>query len=166
MGDILYKAFDLLKKLSVEDQERIAWELIERVEDKAEWDTIVAKPLSRKWLETSANAALQTYGKSQKGLSMSFLSLPQDNMLRGESYWSQFDELPTKVRQLAEKNYRLWKANSRHPGLRFKQIHPTLPIFSFRVGMQHRSVGVETDDGKMVWFWIGSFEHFARQTAS
>ena len=35
-----------------------------------------------------------------------------------------------------------------------------LPIFSFRVGMQHRTVGVETADEKIVWFWVGSFEMF------
>jgi hypothetical protein len=97
---------------------------------------------------------------------MNFLSPSADNLLRGEAYWTAFDDQPVKVRQLAEKNYQLWRANSRHPGLRFKRIHPDLPIVSFRVGMEHQSVGVETDDGKVVWFWVGSFEHFERQLAA
>ena len=62
--------------------------------------------------------------------------------------------------KLAEENYHSWKENPWNPGLRFKQIYQSLPIFSFRVGMRHRTVGVETGDGKIVWFWVGSFETF------
>jgi hypothetical protein len=47
-----------------------------------------------------------------------------------------------------------------HPSLRFKQIHVEEPIFSFRVGMQHRAVGVQVEAGKIAWFWLGSFKHF------
>ncbi|NQV85016.1 MAG: hypothetical protein HQ494_14490 [Rhodospirillales bacterium] len=81
--------------------------------------------------------------------------------MREEPYWKHFDELPDDIRKLAEKNYRLWKENSGHPGLRFKKIHATLPIFSFRVGMRNRTVGVEVDDNKIAWFWVGSFENFS-----
>ncbi len=160
MGEILNKAFNLLKTLPEEDRERIAWEIIERVEDKAEWDKIVAAPDSQRWLETHAKAALKEYGKINKKLSLTFISIPMDNLLREESYWKHFDELPSDLRTLAEKNYHLWKENPNHPGLRFKKIHAELPVFSFRVGMLYRTVGVETEDGKVVWFWIGSFDHF------
>lgn len=37
MGEILNKAFELLKTLPDEGRERIAWEIIEHVEEKAEW---------------------------------------------------------------------------------------------------------------------------------
>lgn len=163
MGEILDKAFEALKKMPEEDQERIAWEIIGRVEDKAEWDSIVAAPNSQQWLETQAKKALKEAKRISKKLSLTFISLPQDNLLREESYWTNFDELPPEIRKLAEKNYQLWKENPQHPGLRFKKIHAELPIFSFRVGMQYRTVGVETNDGKIVWFWVGSFEHFEKQ---
>ena len=55
------------------------------------------------------------------------------------------------------------KKNPRNPGLRFKQIHDTMPVFSFRVGMRHRTVDIETDDAKIVWFWVRSFEAFKAQ---
>jgi len=162
MGKFLNQAFEALKTLPEEDRERIAWEIIERVEDKVEWDRIVSTPSSQQWLETQAKKALKKSQKISDKLSLTFISVPQDNLLREESYWSHFDKLPPQIRELAEKNYQLWKENPMKPGLRFKKIHVELPIFSFRVGMQHRTVGVETDDGKLVWFWIGSFELFEK----
>lgn len=160
MDNILQQAFDRLSTLPKIDRERIAWEIIERVEDKTEWDKIVSEKSSQDWLKTQAQRALKEAKKATKKLSLTFLSMPHENFLREEAYWKNFDELPLPVRQLAEKNYRLWKENSQHPGLRFKQIHPELPIFSFRVGMTYRTVGVETDEGEVIWFWIGSFQQF------
>jgi hypothetical protein len=160
--ELLNKAFEALKTLPAVDRDRIAWEIIERVEDKTEWDRIISAPESQQWLETEANKALREYGKISKKLSMIFVSVAQDNVLREAAYWKNFDDLPDEVRQLAEKNYRLWKENPRNPGLRFKKIHAGLPIFSFRVGMRHRTVGVETADEKIVWFWVGSFEMFEK----
>jgi len=160
MGEMLEKAIAALKTLPEADSERIAWEIIERVEDKTEWDRLISAPESQEWLENSARAALRAYEKTANKLTMNFVSLGLDNLLREEAYWQSFDELPEDIRKLAEKNYQLWKENTKNPGLRFKQIHQTAPVFSFRVGMRHRTVGTETDDGKIVWFWVGSFETF------
>lgn len=160
MENVLNRAFEALKTLPESDQERIAWEIIERVQDKTEWDRIIAAPESQRWLEREAKKALNAYVKIRHRLSVTFVSVAKDKLLRGDSYWQQFDDLPAEVRKLAEENYHSWKENPRNPGLRFKQIHQSLPIFSFRVGMRHRTVGVETGDGRVVWFWVGSFESF------
>ena len=160
MGEVLDRAFKALKTLPEADRERIAWEIIERVEDKTEWDRIIATPEAQAWLESAAKKALKEYTKIAKNLSMKFVSLGLDNLLREGTYWDTFDDLPEDMRKLAQTNYKLWKANPEAPGLRFKQIHDTLPVVSFRVGMKHRTVGVETPDGKVVWFWVGSFDTF------
>lgn len=162
MPDLLNKAFEALKTLPPEDRDRIAWEIIERVEDKSEWDRLIALPEARQWLEKESERALKKYRKMRKPLNQAFFSVSPDAMLRGESYWRHFDELPTDVRKLAERNYELWKNNPNHPSLRFKQIHPDRPVFSFRVGMRHRTVGVRAEDDRIVWFWMGSFEHFRK----
>ncbi len=109
---------------------------------------------------------LKGVGKIRKKFFVIFISISQENLLREESYWKHFDELPPEIRLLAEKNYHLWKENPQHPGLRFKKIHAELPIFSFRVGMRYRTVGVETKSEKIAWFWIGSFEHFKNEINS
>lgn len=63
--------------------------------------------------------------------------------------------LPAIVRQQARSAYRLWRANHSHPGLQFKRIHSTEPIFSVRVGLGWRALGI-VDGQTMSWFWIGS----------
>jgi hypothetical protein len=39
--------------------------------------------------------------------------------------------------------------------LRFKLVHPTRPIYSVRIGLAYRALGVRDGDG-IIWFWIGS----------
>jgi hypothetical protein len=39
--------------------------------------------------------------------------------------------------------------------LRFKHVHPTEPIYSVRISLDYRALGVLQDDD-IVWFWIGS----------
>ena len=160
MVDMLNKAFEALKTLPKEDRDRIAWEILDRVEDKSEWDRLIALPEAHRWLEKEAAVALKKYKKMSRPLDVSFVSVDRDAMLREDAYWRHFDELPLAVRKLATDNYELWKKNPNHPSLRFKQIHPDRPIFSYRVGMRHRTVGVQSSDDRIVWFWMGSFEHF------
>lgn len=163
MGEVLDRAFKALKTLPEAERERIAYEIIERVEDKTEWDRIITSPAAQAWLESASKKALKEYAKIAKNLSMKFISMGLDNLLREGAYWETFDDLPEDVRKLAQKNYRLWKDNPDAPGLRFKRIHPELAVMSFRVGMKHRTVGVEAPDGKVVWFWVGSFDTFKKQ---
>jgi hypothetical protein len=66
-----------------------------------------------------------------------------------------FAELPSHVQRKAREAYRLWQQNPQHPSLQFKQIHTREPIYSVRVGIGWRALGVKSDDA-MVWFWIGS----------
>lgn len=160
MVELLTKAFEALKALPAEDRERIAYEILERVEDKSEWDRLIASPEAQAWMEVAAKKALKTYKKTAKNLSMKFVSLGLDNLLREGTYWESFDDLPDDIRKLAQETYQQWKDNPKNPGLRFKQIHAALPVVSFRVGMKNRTVGVETEDGKVVWFWVGSFDLF------
>ena len=160
MGEVLDKAFAALKTLPENERERIAWEIIERVEDKTEWDNIISSDRAQEWLEKAAAKALKKYAKVADKLAMKFISLNMDNVLREGAYWDTFEDLPEDIKKLAEKNYKLWRESKNSPGLRFKQIHKSLPIYSFRVGMKHRTVGVETDDNKIAWFWVGSFETF------
>lgn len=70
-----------------------------------------------------------------------------------------FRGLPGEVQAAAHKTYRLWRVNPQHPGLQFKCVHPKLPIWSARVSLGWRVVGVKRGDA-MVWFWIGSHNDY------
>ena len=165
MSEIFEKAVAALKALPAEERERFCWEIVERLDDKAEWSRIVATPASQRWLEKAAKANLKAYEKHAKGLAHSPLTMSGKEIQREEGYWKSFDELPGQLQALAEENYRLWQTNPTHPSLRFKKIHASLPIFSFRVGMQYRTIGVKGPDDKMVWFWIGSVDHYKEMIA-
>jgi hypothetical protein len=55
--------------------------------------------------------------------------------------------------------YGLFHENPYHPGLQFKQVHPTRPIYSARVGLAHRVLGIRKADA-IIWFWIGSHAEY------
>lgn len=67
-------------------------------------------------------------------------------------FWQHYRQLPAEVRDLADKNFQLLKANPRHPSLHFKRIGK---LWSARVGAHHRALGLDRPEG-VVWFWIGS----------
>ena len=67
----------------------------------------------------------------------------------------RFRKLPSRIQQQARKNYKLWKQNPYHPSLEFKQVHQTRPIYSVRVALGWRAVGLKDGD-TISWFWIGS----------
>ena len=48
-------------------------------------------------------------------------------------FWAAYAELPTEVRAAAQKTYRLFSENPKHPSLQFKKIHDQEPIYSARV---------------------------------
>jgi hypothetical protein len=70
-----------------------------------------------------------------------------------------YARLPTSVRAQARRAYRLWRANPSHPGVQFKRIHATEPVYSARVGLGWRSLGL-LEGGTVTWFWIGSHAEY------
>ncbi len=73
--------------------------------------------------------------------------------LASRAFWECYEKLPAPVRELADKNYALLKADPQHPSLHFKKVGR---YRSVRVGLRHRALAVEAADGDLVWFWIGS----------
>ena len=68
------------------------------------------------------------------------------------AFWAQHAALPQGVRELADKNYELLKANPRHPSLHFKRIGK---LWSVRVGDHYGALGHDVPEG-IHWFWIGT----------
>jgi hypothetical protein len=60
-----------------------------------------------------------------------------------------------EVKRKAKEAYAQFRVNPRHPSLRFKKIHSTMPIHSVRINRDYRAVGVMKAEG-IVWFWVGS----------
>ena len=72
------------------------------------------------------------------------------------SFWVCYEKLPSHIQALADKNFVLLKENPQHPSLHIKK---TGKYWSVRVGMRHRGLAVEVEDG-LLWFWIGTHAEY------
>ncbi len=78
--------------------------------------------------------------------------------LASPQFWQCYQALPPEVRELADKNYQLLKADPDHPSLRFKKVGR---YWSARVGKYYPALALEITDG-LLWFWIGNHAEYNR----
>ena len=76
-------------------------------------------------------------------------------------FWALYGRLPVEIRDLADKNYELLKANPRHPSLQLKRIEE---LWSVRVGRHYRALGIDVPGG-IQWIWIGSHADYEKLLA-
>lgn len=76
-------------------------------------------------------------------------------------FWKLYYQLPKNVRRRASKAYRIWQQNPNTPGLRFKRVGRTRPVYSVRIGDHYRALGLLRGN-TVVWFWIGNHDEYKR----
>jgi mRNA-degrading endonuclease RelE of RelBE toxin-antitoxin system len=76
-----------------------------------------------------------------------------------DSFRQDYGKLSLEIKAHIKRAYKFWLKNPHHPSLRFKKIHATEPIWSVRVGLDYRVVGVKHDN-KMLWFFVGSHKEY------
>jgi len=77
------------------------------------------------------------------------------------SFWKTYRSLDDTIKRRARKAYRLWAQNPFHPSLRFKCINTEENIWSVRITLGCRAIGILEDD-TVTWFWIGSHDDYER----
>jgi mRNA-degrading endonuclease RelE of RelBE toxin-antitoxin system len=75
------------------------------------------------------------------------------------SFWSAYRKLDESVRERARKAYRLWAENPFHPSLHFKCINREENIWSVRITLNYRALGIMEGD-TVTWFWVGSHDDY------
>ena len=70
-----------------------------------------------------------------------------------EQFRKLLAELPKKIQKQAKDAY--------HPGVHFKRVHSTRPIYSARISIDYRAVGIQKDN-EIVWFWVGSHSDYEK----
>jgi mRNA-degrading endonuclease RelE of RelBE toxin-antitoxin system len=70
-----------------------------------------------------------------------------------------FTDLPETIQEQTRKAYRQFKEDPGYPSLRFKKVHPKLPIYSARINKDYRAVG-QLEDDTVIWFWVGSHAEY------
>ncbi len=67
--------------------------------------------------------------------------------------------MPDSVKKKAKENYALFSSDPYHPSLRFKRIHSTMPIYSVRISIDYRAVGI-VKNNEIIWYWIGGHSDY------
>jgi hypothetical protein len=76
-------------------------------------------------------------------------------------FWKLYYQLPGDVQRRANKAYRMWQQDPDMPGLQFKRVSGTRPVYSVRIGDSYRALGLLHGD-TVTWFWIGNHEEYER----
>jgi hypothetical protein len=76
-------------------------------------------------------------------------------------FWRLFDAMPASVQERARLAYGLWRGNPAHPSLQFKRVSTAEPVYSVRIGLSHRALGLLEGD-TVTWFWIGAHDEYER----
>ena len=77
-----------------------------------------------------------------------------------KTFRKQLDRLPASVREQAEKAYELWREDPYHNSLQFKRVSQRQPIYSVRVSLNYRAVGLLEPEDRIYWFWIGTHDEY------
>jgi hypothetical protein len=77
------------------------------------------------------------------------------------SFWDRYEKFDRDLKARARKAYRLWSEDPFHPSLRFKCINREENIWSVRITLGYRALGIL--EGKTVtWFWVGGHDEYER----
>ena len=68
------------------------------------------------------------------------------------SFRVAFAELPKEIQDQARRAYRLFCADPSHPSLRFKKVSGREDIYSVRIGLGYRALGL-LEGSVVTWFW-------------
>jgi hypothetical protein len=79
-------------------------------------------------------------------------------------FWRLFDALSPPVQDHARRSFQQFCLNPAHPALNFKRVSRSEPIYSARIGLNHRALGLLEDD-VVTWFWIGPHDEYERLLA-
>ena len=77
------------------------------------------------------------------------------------SFWQNYQVLDDVTKKQARKAYQLWQENPFHPSLHFKCIHAKEKIWSLRISLNYRALGIFEQD-TVTWFWIGNHAEYER----
>ena len=71
----------------------------------------------------------------------------------------RLNQLPISVREQANKAYELWRDNPYHPSLQFKRVSQQQPVYSARISLNYRALGL-LENRQIYWFWIGTHSEY------
>ena len=71
------------------------------------------------------------------------------------------EKLPDNVRRQVTHALSLWRQDPFYNSLQFKQAKTKDPVWSIRIGRQHRALALREAD-TVEWFWVGSHDEYMK----
>ena len=76
-----------------------------------------------------------------------------------QEFRQRLARLPAAVQEQAARAYARWRSDPYHHSLQFKRVSQRQPIYSVRVGLSYRALGLREGE-HVYWFWIGSHAEY------
>ncbi|NJL42053.1 MAG: hypothetical protein HC899_39495 [Leptolyngbyaceae cyanobacterium SM1_4_3] len=76
-----------------------------------------------------------------------------------EEFRELLSQLPIEVQEQAGRAYAIWHTDPYHNSLQFKRVSGKQPIYSARIGIGYRTLGL-WENGQIYWFWIGAHAEY------
>jgi hypothetical protein len=77
------------------------------------------------------------------------------------SFWEAYQGLEPDLKARAKKAFDLWSEDPFHPSLRFKCVNREQGVWSARISLAYRVLGI-LDGDTVTWFWIGGHDEYER----
>ena len=69
-----------------------------------------------------------------------------------KAFRKRLNDLSVSVREQTAKAYALWQEDPHHPSLQFEQVSQKQPIYSARVSLNYRVLGL-LESEHIYWYW-------------
>lgn len=76
-----------------------------------------------------------------------------------KTFRKKLESLPVAVQKQAAKAYEFWRLDPYHSSLQFKRVSQHQPIYSVRISLNYRALGL-LEDNHIYWFWIGEHSEY------
>jgi len=74
-----------------------------------------------------------------------------------KKFWQLYEKLPGDIKSLADKTFIDLKKTQEHTLLNILKVGR---YWSLPIGTKNRALGVEVDEGGLLWCWIGSYSDY------
>ena len=75
-----------------------------------------------------------------------------------KKFWQLYEKLPDDIKILADKTFIDLKKTQEHTLLNILKVGR---YWSLPIGTKNRALGVEVDEGGLLWCWIGSYSDYS-----
>ena len=74
-----------------------------------------------------------------------------------KQFWKTYEKLPNDIKSLTDKTFSDLKKTPENSSLKVLKVGR---YWSLPIGEKNRALGIEVDEGGLLWCWVGSFSDY------